>query len=314
MATKTATKSKKYDKEKAKREREEKIQKANKEIEEGVAALRDSEEYKKYLKFMSRFHHYSVNNLMLIARQKPDATFVAGFSTWKKMGRYPRKGERGILIFRPISHSKTVKYITVDADGNEILDENGEPVKGEKTVNWKNYTTAKVFDISQTEGEPLPTVPGIKELDGSVDGFLKLISALQKTAEDGGTKVLFKSADEYDFGEAYGLYDRRIGEILVRKNLGEVHTVKTLIHEIAHSRLHKNMDDKKSREEREVEAESVAYVVCQHFGIDTSDYSFGYVNAWFNGKEIDDIKKILGGIRDATLKIIEDVEKNLSEE
>ena len=281
-------------------------------LETGIAALFQSETYKAYLSTMSKFHNYSLNNTLLIAMQKPDATLVAGYQAWQKQHqRYVKKGEKGIQIIAPSPYkAKKEREVQEPATGRPKLDAQGKPVREIVEVEYPAFRVATVFDVSQTEGKELPSL-GVDELTGKVDSYGKLLSALTETCP---VPIGFEQIES----GAKGYYHTTEHRIALQEGMSEAQTVKTLIHEMAHQRLHFH-EKEKPREERlsarskEVEAESVAYTVCQHFGIDTSDYSFGYIAGWSSGKETAELKESLGKIRDAASEMITEIEAKLNE-
>lgn len=275
-------------------------------LEEGVHKVFESDNYKNYLNIMSKFHNYSINNTLLIARQNPDATLVAGFKSWEKnFGRHVKKGEKGIKILAPSPYKKKVLVELVDPVSREImLDINGNPVKEETEVNMTAYRIVSVFDVSQTEGNPLPQI-GVAELTGNVDEYELFVEALKQSTS---VPISFENIS----GVAKGYYNPVTASIAVKAGMPESQTVKTMIHEIAHSILHNDILDeaeKKDRQTKEVEAESVAYTVCQHFGIDTSDYSFGYIAGWSSSKETEELKQSLETIQKTASGLINDIER-----
>lgn len=275
-------------------------------LEEGVHKVFESDNYKNYLNIMSKFHNYSINNTLLIARQNPDATLVAGFKSWEKnFGRHVKKGEKGIKILAPSPYKKKVLVELVDPVSREImLDINGNPVKEETEVNMTAYRIVSVFDVSQTEGNPLQQI-GVAELTGNVDEYELFVEALKQSTS---VPISFENIS----GVAKGYYNPVTASIAVKAGMPESQTVKTMIHEIAHSILHNDILDeaeKKDRQTKEVEAESVAYTVCQHFGIDTSDYSFGYIAGWSSSKETEELKQSLETIQKTASGLINDIER-----
>lgn len=281
-------------------------------LEAGIAALFQSETYKAYLSTMSKFHNYSLNNTLLIAMQKPDATLVAGYQAWQKQHqRHVRKGEKGIQIIAPSPYkAKKEREVLDPTTGRPKLDAQGKPVKETVEVEYPAFRVATVFDVSQTEGKELPSL-GVDELSGKVDGYSRLLTALKDICP---VPIGFEQIES----GAKGYYHTTEQRIALQEGMSEMQTVKTLIHEMAHQKLHSH-EKEKPREERltaqskEVEAESVAYTVCQHFGIDTSDYSFGYIAGWSSGKETAELKESLGKIRDAASELITDIEAKLAE-
>lgn len=249
-------------------------------LETGISEMFASDRYADWVRAMSRFHNYSLNNTMLILMQRPDATRVAGYKTWESLKRHVKKGEHGIKILAPCPHKKVVK----DDAGNE------------EVVVWTTYRAVSVFDISQTDGDPLPTIyNGL--LSGGVDGYNEMIDRLINIAP-----VPVDFEDDVRDGAA-GYYSKAEGRIVVKSGMSEMQTVKTLCHEIAHSIMHSG-DCKKDRATKEVEAESVAFALCNHYGIDTSDYSLSYVAGWSVGKDIKILRASMDDIRKATSDLI----------
>jgi hypothetical protein len=277
-------------------------------LEEGVAQVFKSENYKEYLRVMGKFHNYSLNNTILIATQRPDATLVAGYNTWQsKFGRYVKKGERGIQIVSPIPirevHTEEIK----DENGNPELTPTGIPEVKTKQVTKVGYKVAYVIDISQTEGRELPNM-GANILNGSVDRYNDVMQSITKSAN---CPIVFEEISEDTNGYFRHGEDKKIA---IKEGMSEAQTVKTALHELAHSRMHdfeRDTTNIPNRMSREVQAESVAFVVADHFGIDTSEYSFGYIAGWSSGKETKELKASLNDIKQAAHEIISDIEHNL---
>ncbi|MEA4895650.1 MAG: ArdC-like ssDNA-binding domain-containing protein [Oscillospiraceae bacterium] len=279
-------------------------------LEAGISDLYESDRYAAYLRCLSKFHHYSYGNVLLILLQCPSASRVAGFNTWKKeFGRTVKRGETGIKILAPCTYRKLEETDKLDANTQRpVLDENGRPVKEMIWVQKQGFRIVNVFDVSQTEGRELP-LPGVSELTGSVEGFETLTAALRKLSP-----VPVETAQIS--GSAKGYFSHTEHRIVLRPDMSETQTVKTLVHEIAHAKLHDlsptgspaPSEPAKDRRAREVEAESVAYVVCQHFGIETSDYSFVYIAGWSKGRELAELKSSLDCIRETAAELINGVE------
>jgi len=281
-------------------------------LEQGVKDVFNSENYKNYLSVMSKFHRYSFNNSLLIALQKPDATLVAGYKAWQEHKRQVKKGEKSIRILAPQTYTvREERDVTKkDVNGNFIF-ENGKPVTEKQLVEEKRirFVPVSVFDVSQTYGEPLPSLKKVEELDGVVPEREAIFNALKNVSQipiefspiSGGTK---------------GYYSPTEQKIYINTGMSDMQTIKTGIHEVAHKILHDPEKDAlsaaESRNKKEVQAESVAYVVSNHFGLDTSDYSFGYIASWSNGKELNELKTSLNEIQKAAALIIDEVEKELS--
>lgn len=284
-------------------------------LEQGILQVFESERYKEYLRVMSKFYHYSFNNTMLIALQKPDASLIAGFSAWKNShGRTVKKGEKGIRIIAPAPFKVKQEMEMLDPKTNmPVIGKDGKAVTEEKEITIPAYKVVSVFDVSQTEGKELPSI-GVNELTGDVSQYEDFFTALKKASP-------VPIALEHIDGSAHGYYHLAEKRIAIDDNMSELQTLKTAIHEIAHAKLH-DIDLNAPKEEkenhpnqrtREVEAESVAYTVCQHYGLDTSDYSFGYVAGWSSGKELSELKGSLETIRLAASELIDSIDGHFKE-
>ena len=264
---------------------------------------------------MSKFHNYSFRNTVLIAMQKPDASLVAGFSAWKNnFERNVMKGQKGIKIIAPSPYKIKQEMQKIDPHTQKpIIGKDGKPVTEEKEVTIPAYKVVSVFDVSQTEGKELPDI-AVDELTGDVDRYKDFFAALEKTSP---VPIAFENIE----GGSHGYYHLEDKRIAINEGMSELQTLKTAIHEIAHAKLH-DIDLNAPKDEqqphvdrrtREVEAESVAYTVCQHYGLDTSDYSFGYVAGWSSGRELSELKSSLETIRSAAAEIINSIDENLAE-
>ena len=284
-------------------------------LEQGITELFESERYKEYLRVMSKFHNYSFNNTLLIAMQKPDASLVAGFSSWKNnFGRNVMKGEKGIKIIAPSPF--TVKQEVEKTDpqtGKPVIGKDGKPVTEEKEIKVPAYKVVSVFDVSQTEGRELPDI-AVDELTGDVDRFKDFFAALEQASP---VPIGFEKIE----GGAHGYYHLEEKRIAIDEGMSDLQTLKTAIHEIAHAKLHdidlnapkEEQKPRVDRRTREVEAESVAYTVCQHYGLDTSDYSFGYVAGWSSGKELAELRGSLETIRSTAAEMINAIDGHFAE-
>lgn len=276
-------------------------------LEKGVKDVFQSDKYKQFLNVMAKFPRYSVNNTMLIMMQRPDAQLCQSFTGWKQMGRYVKKGEKGISILAPAPYKIEREQTKLDEKGRPVFDADGEPVKEKVEVTIRAFKVVKTFDLSQTDGKELPTI-GPSELVGNIEGYPKLLQALQEISP---VPVSFELID----GDAKGFYHLEDKKIVVQDGMSEVQTIKTLLHEMAHQKLHDkdNVSEAKdiSRNGKEVEAESVAYVVCQHYGINTSDYSFSYVAGWSEGKETPELKASLDKIRQTASEFIYQIDQKM---
>ncbi len=293
----------------------EKLKEITDRLEQGITELFDSERYKEYLKVMSKFHNYSFRNTVLIAMQKPDASLLAGFSAWKNnFERNVMRGEKGIKIIAPSPYKIKQEMQKIDPHTQKpIIGKDGKPVTEEKEITIPAYKVVSVFDVSQTEGKELPDI-AVDELTGDVDRYKDFFAALEKTSP---VPIAFENIG----GGSHGYYHLEDKRIAINEGMSELQTLKTAIHEIAHAKLH-DIDLNAPKDEqqphidrrtREVEAESVAYTVCQHYGLDTSDYSFGYVAGWSSGRELSELKSSLETIRSAAAEIINSIDENLAE-
>ena len=292
----------------------EKLKEITDRLEQGIAELFDSERYREYLKVMSKFHNYSFRNTVLIAMQKPDASLVAGFSAWKNnFERNVMRGQKGIKIIAPSPYKIKQEMQKIDPHTQKpVIGKDGKPVTEEKEVTIPAYKVVSVFDVSQTEGKELPDI-AVDELTGDVDRYKDFFAALEKTSP---VPIAFENIE----GGSHGYYHLEDKRIAINEGMSELQTLKTAIHEIAHAKLHdidlnapKDEQPRVDRRTREVEAESVAYTVCQHYGLDTSDYSFGYVAGWSSGRELSELKSSLETIRSAAAEIINSIDENLAE-
>ena len=285
-------------------------------LEQGIADLFNSERFKEYLNVMSKFHNYSFNNTVLIALQKPDASLVMGFNAWKGKGieRNVKKGEQGIRIFAPAPYKIKTEAEKLDPDTKKpIIGEDGKPITETKEITIPAFKVVCVYDVSQTEGKELPTL-GVDELLGSVENYKDFFAALEKTSP---VPIAFEQIE----GGAHGYYHLEDKRIALDEGMSELQTLKTAIHEIAHAKLHdidlnapaEERANRPDRRTREVEAESVAYTVCQHYGLDTSDYSFGYVAGWSSGREMSELKSSLETIRATAAEIIDSIDAHIAE-
>ena len=292
----------------------EKLKEITDRLEQGIAELFDSERYKEYLKVMSKFHNYSFRNTVLIAMQKPDASLVAGFSAWKNnFERNVMKGQKGIKIIAPSPYKIKQEMQKIDPHTQKpVIGKDGKPVTEEKEVTIPAYKVVSVFDVSQTEGKELPDI-AVDELTGDVDRYKDFFAALEKTSP---VPIAFENIE----GGSHGYYHLEDKRIAINEGMSELQTLKTAIHEIAHAKLHDvdlnappEQQNRVDRHTCEVEAESVAYTVCQHFGLDTSDYSFGYVAGWSSGKEMTELKASLETIQTTAKELITEIEGHFTE-
>ena len=281
-------------------------------LETGIQELFESERYKAYLTTMSKFHSYSFNNTLLIAMQ--GGQLVAGYNKWKDdFHRNVKKGEKAIKILAPAPFKAKKEVQKLDAQGRPVMGKDGKPVTEVKEIQVPAFKIVSVFDVSQTEGEPLPSI-GVEELTGSVERYGEFFKALEQTSP---VPIGFEDIP----GGSHGYYHLTEKRIAIQEGMSELQTLKTAIHEIAHSKLHAidpeapaiEQADRPDSRTREVQAESVAYAVCQHYGLDTSDYSFGYVAGWSSGKDLKELKASLETIRATAHELITTIDGHLAQ-
>lgn len=304
-----------------KKSNKERLREITEGIEQGIKELFESEKYMKYLSTMSRFHRYSVNNTMLIYMQKPDATLVAGFNKWRdQFERHVKKGEHGITIIAPTPFKKKVEEQKLDPDTKApMLDADGKVITEEKEIQIPMFKPVKVFDVSQTDGKPLPQLAS--NLTGDVQQFDAFMEALRRSSP---VPVQFEAmAPEMD-----GYFNPDDQRIAIREGMSQVQTVSATVHEIAHSKLHnyekeqaaaaagdetREPPKKKDRHTEEVEAESISYAVCQYYGIQTGENSFGYIASWSQGKELTELRASLETINKTASGLITDIDRHFAE-
>lgn len=297
-----------FDPKKAAEQRKAELKDITEKLEKGVQDVYSSEQYQDLLNTMAKFPHYSVNNNILIMMQKPDATLVQSYTGWKKMGRFVKKGEKGIRILAPAPFKLEKEQDKVDESGKVVLDKDGEAVKEKIEINMTAFKPVSTFDVSQTEGEPLPQI-GVDELTGNIKGYQTLFEAIKSASP---VPIAFEDIKS----GAKGYFHVEENRIALNNGMSEIQNVKTAIHEMAHAKLHNSeaqKNNKQSKNSKEVEAESVAYTVCEHYGIDTSDYSFAYVATWSQGKELPELKESLNIIRNAASELITKIDEKVQE-
>lgn len=290
-----------------------KVKEITDKLEAGLKELFESEKYKSYLSTMSKFHNYSFNNTLLIAMQKPEATLVAGYQAWQKnFERHVNKGEKAIRILAPAPYKIKEERDKLDPVTGELMfDENGISQKEEVEITIPAFRAVSVFDVSQTDGKPIPELE-VNELLSTVEGYEDFVQALMNISP---VPIAFEDIP----GDSKGYFNTAEKRIAVQENMSESQTLKTMVHEVAHSMLHdkevnQSMEiPEKDRNTKEVEAESVAFTVCQHFGIDTSDYSFGYIAGWSSGRNMKELKSSLDTIRKTASELITGIERALQE-
>ena len=289
-------------------------------IEQGIKELFESDRYRQYLSVMSRFHRYSVNNTMLIYLQRPDASLVAGFQKWKnQFGRHVKTGERGITIIAPTPFKKKIEEVKLDPDTKApMLDKDGQQIMEEKEISIPMYKPVKVFDVVQTDGKPLPQLAAT--LTGSVEQYEVMTEAVRRSAP---VPISFKAIDT----KLDGFFSPPEQAITIREGMSQVQTICAMIHEVAHSKLHNYEKQqaeasagkdgaeivKKDRNTEEVEAESISYAVCQYYGIETGENSFGYIASWSDGKELKELRASLETINRTASELISDIDRNYKE-
>ena len=289
-------------------------------IENGIKELFESDKYRKYLATMSRFHRYSVNNTILIYMQRPDATHVAGFNKWRdQFGRNVLKGEKGIRIIAPTPYKKKVDEIKTDPETNApVLDADGKAIIEEKEIRIPMFKVVSVFDVSQTTGKPLPQLAA--DLSGNVQQYEVFMEALRRASP---VPIEIKPVAR----DTDGFFSIKAQSITIRAGMSEVQTVCAAVHEIAHAKLHdyehmtELADDgetilvpgEKSRNTEEVEAESISYAVCQYYGIETGENSFGYIATWSKGKELKELRASLETINKTASELITDIDRHFAE-
>ena len=283
-------------------------------IEDGIKELFQSENYAQYLQTMSRFHHYSVNNQVLIHMQKPDATLVAGFNKWKnQFGRNVIKGEHGIKIIAPTPFKKKIEQEKLDPDTQlPVLDADGKIVTEEKTIQIPMYRAVTVFDVSQTDGKPLPQLA--HDLAGNVANYEMFMEALRRSSP-------VPISIEGMSGKMDGYFDLEHQDIAIRKGMSEVQTVSAVIHEMAHALLHNRRNAteqtaeqiKLSRNTEEVQAESISHTVCAYYNIATGANSFGYIASWSKDKTLPELRESLEIINKTAGGLIDDIDRHYAE-
>lgn len=290
-------------------------------IEQGIQELFQSDKYMQYLRTMSRFHRYSLNNTLLIAMQNPNATLVAGFNKWRdQFSRNVKKGEKGIKIIAPTPYKVKKEQEKVDpVTKAPMLDTNGKVITEEVEVKIPLYRVVSVFDVSQTEGKPIPALAN--NLTGDVQQYEIFMEALRRSSP-------VPLAFEQMAANTDGYFSSKEQRIALREGMSEVQTVSATIHEIAHSKLHDYEKQKlentkvdenaeppkpKNRRTEEVEAESISYAVCAYYGIQTRENSFGYIATWSKDKELPELRASLETINKTSSSLIEDIDRNFAE-
>jgi len=278
--------------------------------EQGTKDVFESDRYRNYLATMSKFHSYSFRNSLLILMQKPEASYVAGYSAWqKKFKRQVQRGENGIQIVGYTPKKVNVEQEKKDSTGKTVIGADGKPEKETVSRQIPYFTPVYVYDVSQTEGEPLPQL--VNELNGSVEAYQDLMQAITEVSP-------FPISFEDIKGGAKGFCDPLAQRIAIQQGMSEAQSVKTAIHEVTHADLHApevnlSLNDRTDRRTREVEAESTAFVVCSHYGIDTSDYTFPYLASWSSTKELNELQSSLETIQKQAGELIDKIDSRLAE-
>ena len=286
-----------------------KVQEITEQLEQGIKDLFESQKYADYLKTMSKLHNYSFNNSLLIAMQKPDATMVAGYTSWQaNFHRNVMKGEKGIRILAPSPYKISKDVEKIDPNTRlPVIGKDGQLVKERVQVTIPAYKVTTVFDVSQTQGEPIPEIS--KVLTDDVKDYERFFKAIQDVSP---VPIEFRKIDS----GANGYYHLEDKVIAIKAGMSQAQTLKTAIHELSHAKLHDKdtgleKDRQLDRRTKEVQAESVAYTVCCHYGLDTSDYSFGYIAGWSSDKELDELRKSMDTIRSTASEIIKSIDEKL---
>ena len=291
---------------------EKQLKEISERLEQGVKEIFTSERYTEYLNTMSKFHNYSFNNTLLITMQKPEATLVAGYQAWqKKFNRHVKRGEKGIQIIAPTPVREKQEIEKIDPDTQEpIIGEDGQPETEIVEMIIPRFRVATVFDVSQTEGEPIAELE-VPELTGSVQFYDTFMQALQSVSP---VPIRMMNVE----GDAKGYYHQTEKYIAIKEDMSNVQTMKTGVHEVSHALLHDRevMDAEgilKDRTTKEVEAESIAYIVCNHFGLDTSEYSFTYIASWCESRDMKALKASMDTIRKTSSEVVENIEAQMHE-
>ena len=285
------------------------VQEITVQLEQGIKELFESQKYAEYLKTMSKLYNYSFNNSLLIAMQKPDATMVAGYTSWQaNFHRNVMKGEKGICILAPSPYKVSKEVEKIDTNTQQpILGKDGQPIKERVQVTISAYKVTTVFDVSQTQGEPIPEIASV--LSDDVKEYESFYNAIKKVSP---VPIEIRNINS----GANGYYHLEDKVIVIKEGMSQAQTLKTAIHELSHAKLHDKdtgleKDSQLDRRTKEVQAESVAFTVCSHYGLDTSEYSFGYIAGWSSDKELDELKKSMDTIRSTASEIIKGIDEEL---
>ena len=291
---------------------EKQLKEISERLEQGVKEIFTSERYTEYLNTMSKFHNYSFNNTLLITMQKPEATLVAGYQAWqKKFNRHVKRGEKGIQIIAPAPIREKQEIEKIDPVTKEpVIGDDGQPETEIVEMVIPRFRVTTVFDVSQTEGEPIAELE-VPELTGSVQFYDTFMQALQNISP---VPIRMMNVE----GDAKGYYHQTEKYIAIKEDMSNVQTMKTGVHEVSHALLHDRevMDAEgvlKDQTTKEVEAESIAYIVCNHFGLDTSEYSFTYIASWCESRDMKALKASMDTIRKTSAEIIGNIEEQMHE-
>lgn len=285
--------------------REEKMSEIQERLMNGTKEIYESGKWAEYISVMSKFPNYSINNCILIASQCPQASYVCGYKKWNEFNRNVLKGESGIMIFAPIKGKIEVEEPKYDERNQPVLNDDGTQTTEKVTREYKSFRPCYVFDLSQTEGEPLPTLAS--RLEASVDDYDTLKSVLLAISP---VPISFEEVP----GSANGFYSPTEKRIVVQEKMPQLQTIKTMLHEIAHATYgHGGKDDKWDKQSKEIQAESTAFWVAGMLGLDTGDYSFGYIIGWSKDREVSELKENLELIKNTANDIVKKIDEKLSE-
>lgn len=285
--------------------REEKMSEIQERLMNGTKEIYESGKWAEYISVMSKFPNYSINNCILIASQCPQASYVCGYKKWNEFNRNVLKGESGIMIFAPIKGKVEVEEPKFDERNQPVLNDDGTQTTEKVTREYKSFRPCYVFDLSQTEGEPLPTLAS--RLEASVDDYETLKSVLLSISP---VPISFEEVP----GSANGFYSPTEKRIVVQEKMPQLQTIKTMLHEIAHATFgHGGKDDKWDKQSKEIQAESTAFWVAGMLGLDTGDYSFGYIIGWSKDREVSELKENLELIKNTANDIAQKIDEKLSE-
>lgn len=285
----------------AKKTTDDKLKAILERLEEGTKAVFTSGRYQEYLSVMQKFHSYSFNNSLLILLQRPDASYVAGYRTWQTLERQVKKGETGITILAPCPHKRVTYEDKIDPVTQEpVRDRDGNPVRERKEITYASFRPVAVFDYAQTEGKELATLT--QELQGQVSDYRVLMDSIREISP---APIRFGSWPD----SKKGYYSPMTNEIVLKSGMSELQTIKTAIHELSHSILHSGPKTGKDRSTMETEAESIAFVVSKHLGLDVDDYSFGYLAGWSSTRELPELQASLSTIQKTSHQLIEQLDR-----